>query len=389
MNRCLILIITILISTLKLYGKVDSCWTVILLKKGNVLENIKPIKGKYNPTGFRLYRNCIYEIDLKDGRKIGGRLVDIKPDTLAFTNYFNQNVANKAQSKLDTFRIHYRQMDRLNLIADRAYGWYEKYSFDNFDFIFKKDTTICKLKSDWYQIFTNDNQKYELVPHMTAQGIKLLFEEDGRTYYFYGGGLTKPDRSKMDSTYNTRNVFWFTPCKVEEINGIALGFHAKNNKNEMFNERDSLIIRGLNLEINPFAIFALLNPQLTGPYADSIDFYNEYIKKDWQVKVFGVNLSLMTTINEMEIRGLNLTGLFTVVDEIHGITISGLNNFSYKMNGISIAGIRNRATFAKGIQIGLFNKSNDLRGFQFGLWNINGRRSLPFINWQFKPKKKR
>lgn len=224
---------------------------------------------------------------------------------------------------------------------------------------------------------------------MTAQGIKLLFEENGRTYYFYGGGLTKPDRSKMDSTYNTRNVFWFTPCKVEEINGIALGFHAKNNKNEMFNERDSLIIRGINLEINPFAIFALLNPQLTGPYADSIDFYNEYIKKDWQVKVFGFNLSLMTTINEMEIRGLNLTGLFTVVDEIHGITISGLNNFSYKMNGISIAGIRNRATFAKGIQIGLFNKSNDLRGFQFGLWNINGRRSLPFINWQFKPKKRR
>ena len=51
----------------------------------------------------------------------------------------------------------------------------------------------------------------------------------------------------------------------------------------MFNERDSLIIRGLNLEINPFAIFSLMNPRLNGPYPDSISIvYNENIKEDWQ-----------------------------------------------------------------------------------------------------------
>lgn len=155
----------------------------------------------------------------------------------------------------------------------------------------------------------------------------------------------------------------------------------------MFDERDSLIIRGLNIQINPFAIFAIMNPQLNGPYPDSIDLYNELINKDWQAKIHGVNISVVNTFSEMRIKGFNLTGLITVVDEIHGISISGINNFSYIMNGVSIAGIRNRATMAKGVQIGLFNKSTDLRGFQFGLWNINGKRSLPFINWQFKPKR--
>lgn len=320
---------------------------------------------------------------------MSGRLIEITKDTLSFTNFFNYNVAIKAQSILDTIKIHYRQLGTLNLIADRAYGWYEKHAFDNFDFIFKKDTTHFAFESDWYQIFSNDSRKYELVPHLTAQGINLLFEENGRTYYFYGAGMIKPDRSKMDHTYNTRNGIWFTPCRVEEINGLAIGLYTKNIKNRRLDERDSLIVRGLALELNPFSIFSLINPRLNGPYPDSVNTYYEKIKKDWQVKVHGVNISLVNTVNEMEIRGLNITPLLTVVDEIHGVSISGINNFSYILNGISIAGVRNRAMIAKGLQIGLFNKSTDLRGVQIGLWNTNGKRSLPLINWQFKSNAKK
>jgi len=370
------------------WGQTDSFWNVLLLEKGNKLE-IKSDMASFNKTGFYLYKNCVYDIELKNKKQISGRLIDIKPDTLYFTNFFNSNVAAFSNAKFDTFAVYYKDLDKLKLIADRAIGWYMKYSFDNFNFTFKKDTINYLFPSDWVVIFKNDPMPYELVAHMTAQGINTLFEEGGRTYYFYGIGMEKPDLSKMDKTYNKKNIFWFTPCKVEEINGIAFGLHAKNIKNQSYYERDSLIIRGINLEINPFAIFSIMNPKLNGPYPDSINIYNENIKKDWQVKIHGVNISMITTINEMRIKGFNLTGLITVVDEIHGVTISGINNFSYIMNGVSIAGLRNRSTFAKGIQIGLFNKSTELRGFQFGLWNTNGRRSLPFINWQFKPKNKK
>lgn len=387
MQKLTILIIAILLLTIKVFGQTDSCWTVLVIKKGSSPDYTKAIEGKFNPDGFYLFKNCIYEIDLKDKRKLSGRLIDISKDTLSFTNYFNQNVAFKAQTNLDTIKIHYRQLDKLNLISDRALGLYEKHSFDNFDFIFKKDTNNCILKSHWHEIFSNDNQIYELVPHLTAQGVDLLFEESGRTYYFYGAGMTKPDRSKMDNTYDKKNFIWFTPCNVEEINGIAIGLYTKNIKNREFNERDSLIVRGLSLEINPFSILAILFTSFDGPYPDSINIYYEKIKNDWEVKINGVNISLVNTINEMEIRGFNFTPLVTVIDEVHGVTISGLNNFCYILNGVSIAGLRNRATIAKGLQIGLFNKSTDMRGIQIGLWNTNAKRSLPLINWQFRPKK--
>ena len=389
MQRHPLIISALLLSTLISAGQTDSCWTVLLVKKGRTPDYIKAIDGEYNPDGFYLFRNCVYEIDLKDKRKISGRLVDIAKDTLSFTNFLNQSVALKAKSQLDTIKMHFKELERLNLIADVANRWYLKHPFNNFDFIFKKDTTNCKIESDWHAIFENDSQKYELVPHLTAQGITLLFEESGRPYLFYGAGMTKPDRTTFDGTYNTKNVIWFTPCRVEEINGLAIGLHTKNNKNREFNERDSLIVRGLAIEINPFSIFGLMNPKFNGPYPDSIDIYYENLKKDWQVKVHGVNISLVNTISEMELRGLNITPLLTVIDEIHGFSFSGINNFCYVLNGISIAGLRNRATIAKGVQIGLFNKATDLRGIQIGLWNINGRRSLPFFNWQFKSKRKR
>lgn len=386
--RQTIIILIILLSTFKGFGQTDSYWTVVLIKKGKTPDYSKPIKGKYNPDGFYLFRNCIYEIDLKNKQRLSGRLIDITKDSLSFTNFFNENVALKAQSTLDTIKIHYRQLDKLNLITDRSLGWYEKHSFDNFDFIFRKDTTNYKNESNWQEIFSNDNQEYELVPHLTAQGINLLFEENGRTYYFYGSGMTKPDRSKMDYIYRKKKFIWYTPSKVEEINGLAIGLYTKNIKNSVFNERDSLVVRGLALELNPFAVFSLMNPRFNGPYPDSVNIYFEKLKKDWQVKVNGVNISLVNTINEMEIRGLNITPMLTVIDEVHGVSISGINNFSYILHGVSIAGIRNRAMITKGVQIGLFNKSTDLRGIQIGLWNTNAKRSLPIINWQFKPKTK-
>jgi len=383
--RRLLTITYLVILSYAVLGQADSTWNVLLLEKGSKLK-VKSNMAEFGKSGFYLFKNCVYEIELKNNNQINGRLIDIKLDTLFFTNFFNTNQADLAKAKLDTFAVYYKELNKLKLIADRSMRWYNTYSFDHYDFIFKKDTTNYFFLSNWVEMYNNDSMKYELVAHMTAQGINILFEENGSTYYFYGKGMTKPDRTKMDYTYDKKNIFWFTPNKVEEINGIALGFHAKNIKNEMFNERDSLVIRGLNLEINPFAIFSLMNPTLNGPYPDSLILYNEKIKKDWQVKINGVNLSLVNTINEMRIKGFNLTGLITVVDEIHGVSISGINNFSYIMNGICIAALRNRATIAKGVQIGLINNSADLRGFQFGLWNINGKRSLPIINWQFKPK---
>ncbi len=200
--------------------------------------------------------------------------------------------------------------------------------------------------------------------------------------------MIKPDRSKMDNTYDRRNIFWFTPCSVEEINGLALGLFTENIKNDPYNEKDSLKINGLNLEISIMRFASLPSMGYSGPFPDSLEFYDEYISRNIELRINGINISLFGTINEAKISGLNIGGLNTVVDHINGLSLSGLNNFSYIMNGLTVAGIRNRATKGRGVQIGLFNRCTDLRGFQIGLWNRNGKRTLPFINWQFKPGKR-
>jgi hypothetical protein len=203
------------------FGQSDSCWTVLLIDRGKSFE-IKPDMAKVSKTGFYLYRNCNYDITLKNGKEYGCRLIDIKPDTLFIANCFNENVAKRAKISFDTLAIHYKELDKLRVIADRSLGWYEKYSFDNFDFQFKKDTGNCKLESYWEQIFSNDNSKYEIAPHLSAQGITYLFEENGLTYFFYGGGMSKPDRTKMDTTYDCKNVAWFTPNYVEKLMDLPL-----------------------------------------------------------------------------------------------------------------------------------------------------------------------
>lgn len=37
-----------------------------------------------------------------------------------------------------------------------------------------------------------------------------------------------------------------------------------------------------------------------------------------------------------------------------------------------------------GVQIGAVNQAKKLKGIQFGLWNVNEKRSLPIFNWNFK-----
>jgi hypothetical protein len=88
------------------FGQADSSWNVLLVEKGHKL-NVKEDMASFSKTGFYLFRNCVYEVDLKNKTHIAGRLIDIKADTLFFTNYFNSNAAYSAKTALDTIAVFY------------------------------------------------------------------------------------------------------------------------------------------------------------------------------------------------------------------------------------------------------------------------------------------
>lgn len=194
--------------------------------------------------------------------------------------------------------------------------------------------------------------------------------------------LTDSQRSSLP--FVKKNIIWFIPNQVEQINGLAIGFWAENLKNDESTVRDSLEINGLNIEVNPIMTFILIRGIWHSAYPDSLEYYNSSVKNNYSTTKNGVNLSLWGSNGSERIIGVNIGGISTVVDKICGVSITGFNSFAYISKGLSVALIKNRSTLTRGVQLGMFNKTMDLRGIQMGLWNTNGKRSLPFINWQFR-----
>ncbi|WP_041557704.1 LA_2272 family surface repeat-containing protein [Cellulophaga algicola] len=69
----------------------------------------------------------------------------------------------------------------------------------------------------------------------------------------------------------------------------------------------------------------------------------------------------------------------------NGIMVGTLfGNSTNSFNGLQISAANFISEKGTGLQIGIFNSATNFRGLQLGLWNKNSKRSLPFINWQFK-----
>ncbi|PXY45311.1 LA_2272 family surface repeat-containing protein [Flavobacterium hydrophilum] len=212
---------------------------------------------------------------------------------------------------------------------------------------------------------------------------------------------------RWKSDNNLRNdsikIFSLSPIsrRVNEVNGFALGAgHFENQNIEI------QVINGLNIEASPISL-ALISFSINVPFESlfvgindnaisNVAFFDDKIKT--YIKINGLNVSSGGFMGGAEVRGINIS-IFSGMNKMNGfsvggilntksfsgVSISGLANLSDNGNGVQV-GISNVSRRHNGIQIGLFNNSKELRGVQFGLWNTNGRRKLPFFNWQFKNK---
>ncbi len=111
----------------------------------------------------------------------------------------------------------------------------------------------------------------------------------------------------------------------------------------------------------------------------------------------GVTVGLVGQIN-FEVNGISASLVMNVTEKHSGVMATMLSNEAYYMNGLQIGlfntgvktrgvqiGATNRAPkVMKGVQLGIFNKTGRLKGVQLGLWNVNQKRKLPIINWNFK-----
>jgi hypothetical protein len=218
--------------------------------------------------------------------------------------------------------------------------------------------------------------------------------------------------AQENKRYETHSqVFSLSPIakRVNKVNGLVLGVGHFDNQNI-----EKQTINGINLEANPMGLaipfFVFYIPELIRKNKVNIDKDSLQINKmdqsDLLIQMNGINVSsgcFMTSANVnglsvslfnkiKTMNGINVTGFglqsdtlngFSVgayngVNKLNGATI-GLFNETYSLKGVQI-GFYNYAVVHSGVQFGIFNMSKS-KGFQVGLWNINNKRSMPFINW--------
>ena len=172
----------------------------------------------------------------------------------------------------------------------------------------------------------------------------------------------------------TKSFVSYSPGGANEVHGIM--FNVFPNVKE---ERNCTIIKGLELEISPASLLVFA---MTWSYAllDDHSWRYDSIQLEILKEIEGVHLGIVN-LEPSKVDGLELN-ILNLNNNCRGVSIAGFN-IANQIEGVSVGVIRNYADKCDGVQIGLFNETEELNGFQFGLWNKNQKRSLPFINWNF------
>ncbi|WP_264536048.1 LA_2272 family surface repeat-containing protein [Flavobacterium sp. N1736] len=223
---------------------------------------------------------------------------------------------------------------------------------------------------------------------------------------------------QKDSVILHSQIFSLSPIskKVDKVNGLVFGLGHIENKNIEYQT-----INGINIEANPapaagafYAFICLMhldekirNNKINGIVKTTDeDFKIKSVRYAPDLQLNGLNISsgcffTMTSMNGLNIsagnkfnnfNGLSITVLGTIADHQNGLSLGiynanndltgstiGIYNLSYQLSGLHL-GVFNQTRINRGLQIGILNKSNS-KGFQLGLWNINNKRSMPFLNW--------
>lgn len=173
------------------------------------------------------------------------------------------------------------------------------------------------------------------------------------------------------------------------INGLSYGLWSGDGDK-------TTITNGARIEMPGIGIFAMVWPESLVAETDSA--YENVMHMPVSEKINGLNISATGTACNCTVSGISFGSFGQYLMKMNGLSLSGLNmvqhgngvqlamyaNDNYKMNGIQLAFFNNYSTRMRGLQVAAINHSKNSRGIQIGLWNVNEKRKLPFINWNFK-----
>lgn len=380
-----------------------TCLNTVCLAQADSSQNLYFVPGNgeahfekndYRPgkNAFYIYRNCIYDLVLKNKQVLSIRVTDIRNDSIYYTSAFNHTIVLRKDWQTDTLALHPMQLKKIRLIGDRLLGLYGTYSLSKCRYVFEKSNTPRFFPTEKIISYAADSSYsvvYELVSYLTAQGLDKVYEQRGITYYSESA-MPGEHKDTAQKNYYARpapkkrprlvkNIAWFTPSKATEINGLTVGLQTN------MDDGNPLVINGVNLNVDGISAFlGMFGIAYMFANTDLAKMTDTLDKSNVHSSLNGLSISAGGLIgDDMRVRGISINGAISVVNEMTGLHITGTQNRTDEFKGVVITGITNRALKGRGLQIGLLNVCKDLKGVQIGLWNVNSKRSLPFINWRF------
>jgi hypothetical protein len=173
-----------------------------------------------------------------------------------------------------------------------------------------------------------------------------------------------------------RFLLWTYHHKNTQTHGLSVGLGSIPNKSR------NVITNGVKIEAIGVGLFVALTP--FSPISESKEMFDSLRKQTLSEQINGISLSLSGTACNCETNGITLGGWAHYNYRVNGVSGVLWVNFTEIIRGVQFSLLWNDSFETKGVQIGLVNRSKNLKGFQFGLWNINQKRKLPLINWNFK-----
>ena len=189
-----------------------------------------------------------------------------------------------------------------------------------------------------------------------------------------------------------RFPFGIFHTKNQTINGFSVGAYTGLDDGD---EPRNVHSNGIRLEPIGAGIISPLIPY--SPISTTEEAYQMSVYNAPSEHINGLNLSPAGTICDCVVNGFSAGVIGQINTKVHGVSASVFINFTEKHSGVQLAafnesylmyglqlGLSNTGGRVRGLQIGLFNHASNLKGLQLGLWNVNQKRKLPLLNWNFK-----
>jgi len=206
---------------------------------------------------------------------------------------------------------------------------------------------------------------------------KILISIHILLFYFAAFGQDNlPLKREIIGTFHSNNKI---------INGFSFGFLSS-----MADHRN-VKTNGLRLELPGLGIISFMGngfPNEEAPFDLKGHQYSEVVNGlnissgSWcDCNYNGLTIAAVGQYGKLG-NGCSIAGGWNFIDKQIGLQIASIANTSFYFSGVQISAF-NKIHSGSGLQIGIINQSKSFKGIQIGLWNVNQKRKLPFINWNF------